>query len=229
MNTAAESTGPLNVPRRIAGLDGLRAISIALVLTGHLAGTKFCYPRAVYEQFGDLANLGVRVFFVISGYLITALLLDEHHKTGSISLRQFYLRRTLRIFPAFFAFMAAIVLLNARGLIDLFPGDLLHAASFTMNYHYVRAWWVGHLWSLSVEEQFYALWPAVLLLLGIRRGLKGAAIALAAAPIVRVAIVLWRPSQVPGIGEWFPTAADTIATGCLMAGLQGSSFARAGF
>jgi peptidoglycan/LPS O-acetylase OafA/YrhL len=206
--------------KRIPGLDGLRAISIVLVLSGHLAGTRNCYSLAFYTKFGDLANLGVRVFFVISGYLITTLLLKEYEKTQTISLRNFYMRRTLRIFPAFYAFLLAMTVVHAWGSISFKPGDLLHAFTYTINYHYDRSWWIGHTWSLSVEEQFYLLWPALLLLLGIRRGLYAAGAVVLLAPVVRIAVFYLWPAQRVGIGESFPTIADTIATGCLLAGTR---------
>jgi peptidoglycan/LPS O-acetylase OafA/YrhL len=169
------------------------------------------------------------VFFVISGYLITMLLLEEHRETGTVSLQKFYVRRMLRIFPAFLAFMAALVVLHAASVIELEAGDLLHAATFTMNFHYVRAWSVGHLWSLSVEEQFYLLWPAALLVFGVRRSMVGAALVVVAAPVIRLSIAMWWPSQVAGIGESFPTVADTIAIGCLLAGLQQALLTRSWF
>src|SRR6185437_3882217 len=90
---------------RIPSLDGFRAISILMVLYGHLVGTRN-FPTAAVRTFdralGDLGHLGVLVFFVISGFLITTLLVREREKTGTISLQQFYLRRALRIFPAFY-------------------------------------------------------------------------------------------------------------------------------
>jgi peptidoglycan/LPS O-acetylase OafA/YrhL len=204
-------------PNRIAGLDGLRALSIAMVLGGHLAGTRYCYSQSFYSHFGDLANLGVRIFFVISGFLITSLLLKEMERTRTISLTQFYFRRTLRIFPAFYIFVLCIAGLQAAGAISLNRSDLLHAFTYTMNYHPGRAWWLGHIWSLSVEEQFYLLWPAVLLFLGQRRALWAVLTVLALAPIVRIAIVYLLPSDIATIGESFPTIADAIASGCLLA------------
>jgi peptidoglycan/LPS O-acetylase OafA/YrhL len=204
-------------PNRIAGLDGLRALSIVLVLGGHLAGTRYCYSRGFYSHFGDLANLGVRVFFVISGFLITSLLLKEMEHTRTISLPQFYFRRTMRIFPAFYIFVLCVAALQAGGAISLNRGDLLHAFTYTMNYHAARGWWLGHIWSLSVEEQFYLLWPAVLLFLGRRRALWAVLTVLAIAPIVRIATVYLLPSDIATIGESFPTIADAIASGCLLA------------
>ena len=80
--------------RRIPSLDGLRALSIALVIVSHLLGTRgFPFGTRAMGTVGDFGYLGVKVFFVISGYLITTLLMKEHARTGAISLKGFYVRR----------------------------------------------------------------------------------------------------------------------------------------
>jgi len=216
--------------RRVPGLDGLRAVSILLVLCGHLDGTRGFYSNpGFWGHLGDIANLGVRVFFVISGYIITLLLLRETEKTGTISIKQFYIRRTLRIFPASYCFILFIALAYRFGLFTLHPGDLLHAVTYTINYFPERSWWVGHLWSLSVEEQFYLLWPATLLLLGTRKGMKAAIAVVLLSPFVRLGIHYFWVSQEPTIGNSFPTIADPIATGCLLAGYKDDLLARPWF
>jgi len=136
------------------------------VLIAHLAGTRN-FPAALATS-ESLGYLGVKVFFVISGFLITSLLLKEHAKNGQISLRAFYLRRVFRIFPASYAFIAVMFLCAVFGLITLLPNDLLHANTYSMNYHRPHAWYMAHLWSLAVEEQFYFMWPAVLFFAGPR-------------------------------------------------------------
>jgi peptidoglycan/LPS O-acetylase OafA/YrhL len=225
LRTEATSRGSLaaapRVPRiagRIPSLDGLRALSIGLVLLAHLTGTQH-FPAGPELGRWQLGNLGVRVFFVISGFLITTLLLEEADRTGTISLKQFYLRRFFRIFPAFYGFCAVLFVLDKAQIIALRPGDLVAAVTYTVNYHHDRAWYAGHLWSLSVEEQFYLLWPAVLVFAGMRGGLRAAALVVLAAPSLRLAMGIW-PSLRPGIGETFPSVADALATGCVLAGLR---------
>jgi peptidoglycan/LPS O-acetylase OafA/YrhL len=203
--------------RRIPSLDGLRAISICLVLLGHLAGTANFFPRSALAPAGDFGNLGVRVFFVISGFLITFLMLDEIEATGTVSLKLFYLRRTLRIFPASYAYILFVFLASRLGSATLVPGDLFYAVSYTENYHLHTSWMVGHLWSLSVEEQFYLLWPALIAFLSLRHATLFAVSALWIAPISRLAIATFLPAYRWGIGWWFPTIMDPIATGCLLA------------
>jgi peptidoglycan/LPS O-acetylase OafA/YrhL len=152
---------------RIPTLDGFRAISIGLVALYHLFRTRgFPSPPVLAPWMRWLGELGVRVFFVISGYLITGLLLRELRATGKIAIGRFYFRRALRLFPAFYAFLLVVAVLEGAGVIALNPGDLRSAATYTMNYHANPSWWLIHCWSLSVEEQFYLVWPATLALLG---------------------------------------------------------------
>jgi peptidoglycan/LPS O-acetylase OafA/YrhL/hydrogenase maturation factor len=123
--------------------------------------------------------LGVEIFFVISGYLITMLLLSEHRRTGRLSLRHFWFRRGRRLLPAVYAllFVVSIVsVLFVKDQLDRLKGDLFAALTYTMNWHLVlggtsyfdqfgRPPLLQHLWSLAVEEQFYLVWPIVLVLL----------------------------------------------------------------
>src|SRR5688500_6337330 len=169
--SADMDAGASSMPDRIPSLDGLRAISIVLVLFGHLAGTRgFPVPTSL-GNFLSTAELGVHIFFVISGFLITQLLLDELARKQRIAVGRFYLRRTLRIFPPYYVFIGAMVLAQVAGWIALAPQDPLRALTYTTNYDEARSWYVGHTWSLSVEEQFYLLWPAVLLLARTRRAI----------------------------------------------------------
>ena len=211
------TTGAIDrhLARRIPSLDGLRAVSIALVLISHLIGT-----RGVPHFFDvpeDLGNLGVRTFFVISGFLITGLLLDEKAATGTISLKKFYLRRVFRIFPASYAYVAVMALLGAFGIITLKHNDLFRAVTYAVNNHYVHSWWIGHLWSLSVEEQFYLLWPATMVFLGIKRAYWAACGAFLLAPLFRILVLIFLPAHRAGVGAVFPTVADAMAIGCILA------------
>src|SRR6185503_16224118 len=101
-------------------------------------------------------------------------------------------------------------------LIPLGPGDLAHAIAYTSTYHPQRSWWLGHTWSLAVEEQFYLLWPAVLLLAGRRGGLAVAAAVVLISPFVRLAMWEFAPSPYGGIGDGFEAVADSLAIGCLL-------------
>src|SRR4051794_27582900 len=102
-----------NKGRRIPSLDGMRAVAISIVLLAHASGTRnLLYRKQIYQIAGDLGPLGVRIFFVISGFLITSILLREIETTRTLSLGQFYLRRVFRIFPAFYCFLLVILLVQ---------------------------------------------------------------------------------------------------------------------
>jgi peptidoglycan/LPS O-acetylase OafA/YrhL len=148
----------LNSVSRIPSLDGIRAIAIGLVIVSH-----------VFKDMGwgdplDLGSLGVRVFFVISGFLITGLLLKEMDKDGKINLPRFFFRRTLRIFPAFYFYIICMLILTSFGGADLSMRDALPALTYTSNYSISLHPVVAHTWSLATEEQFYLIWPAALFL-----------------------------------------------------------------
>jgi len=201
----------------IPSLDGLRAFSIFLVVLAHCYGTKG-FSSAVPHWVVDHGTLGVQIFFVISGFLITSLLLREKQNTGSISLKCFYARRSLRIFPAFYLFFLAMVALSLLGVVELPRHNLLHAATYTMNYASSGTWWMGHLWSLSVEEQFYFVWPTLMCLIGARAALWSAACVAIGAPVVLGTLQILHLSIGGRISMWFPFVADSIATGCVLAG-----------
>src|SRR5438874_77596 len=142
----------LSAARRIPSLDGLRAISITFVLLSHavLHGeTRFAERSIRNTLLSMIANgkLGVQIFFVISGFLITTLLLQEHSRHGSISLRAFYIRRVFRIFPAYYALVAVVGILSLAQRIQVTPKDLLHACTFSWIYNFATwNWYLGHTW-----------------------------------------------------------------------------------
>jgi peptidoglycan/LPS O-acetylase OafA/YrhL len=192
--------------KRIPSLDGLRAISISMVIAAHAAYGGFA--PLFLRNYG---RVGVRVFFVISGYLITAILLREHDRTSTIGLRNFYLRRAYRIFPAALFFMLIIFAVYWRTLRWY---EITAALLYVVNY-LPRPWVIVHLWSLSVEEQFYFLWPSVLkkwyrdrvaILLGV----------VAFSPIFTAALYRFKWIQAVGI-DTLPGVADGLAVGCLAA------------
>ena len=190
---------------RIPSLDGVRAISVLLVIGGHLWGG-LGVP-------GFTAALAVHVFFVLSGYLITRLLQQEHERAGRIDLVAFYRRRCFRIFPAAFTYILVIALVVPASR----PG-LLYAATYMVSYHLSSTplvFW--HLWSLSVEEQFYLLWPLALLL-SFRRRARVAWLAMIAAAGFRLVMALsGSPHAFAYLHYSFPGTMDSIAAGCLLA------------
>jgi peptidoglycan/LPS O-acetylase OafA/YrhL len=148
----------------VPGLDGLRALAVVAVMFFHAD------VRSVSGGF-----LGVDVFFVISGYLITSLLLSERRRTGHTGLRTFYVRRARRLLPALFLMLAVTTIFTLLFLPDAafrLRSDLLPSIFYFNNWHQIwshqsylaeagRPPLLRHLWSLSIEEQFYVVWPLV--------------------------------------------------------------------
>jgi peptidoglycan/LPS O-acetylase OafA/YrhL len=152
------------------------------------------------------------VFFVISGFLITTLLLREYVRTSQISLGRFYRRRAARILPASLCYIAIVLLLGNPSIVQA-----VWAFTFTTTYFYTKAYLpLQHLWSLSVEEQFYLLWPLVFAT-GVWNARRYCWVIMAVCPLVRVALVH------TGYAEYShcaPAIADSLAAGCLLAFYQ---------
>ncbi len=165
------------------------------------------------------------MFFVLSGFLITGLLLREHDKFGKISLKAFYMRRTLRIFPAFYLFLAVVAGLAAAGWIEVSGQQFIGAATYTWNYlgTWYRegsaegSWFLGHLWTLSLEEQFYLVWPGLIVFAGWKRARWTCLIVPLVMPAVRIAWYFLFPEQRGYLGMMFHTAIDSIMVGCAFA------------
>jgi peptidoglycan/LPS O-acetylase OafA/YrhL len=215
---------------RIPSLDGLRAISILFVICCHLWANLTTHNHLTAPPLLDgmviaLGGLGVTIFFVISGFLITNLLLAELAQTGRIHLVRFYFRRTFRLLPPYYALIATVSIGYAAGFVKAanWHNILIHALTYTTNYNALYFWYLGHGWSLSVEEQFYLLWPAVLLIAGTRRGFYLAASMLLICPLVRA-----HYQQLPAVQAmpWnlhyrLEFVGDGLAAGCLLARLRG--------
>jgi peptidoglycan/LPS O-acetylase OafA/YrhL len=210
--------------RRLAhinALDGLRGVAILMVLGGHAFGRR-----------GGLA-LGVDVFFVLSGFLITSLLLSEHDRYGHIALRSFYRRRAFRLLPALYAQIAILIVvlgalvlagrdgrlltdfLSAAATASIYLGNL--AAAFHVPTEMPHRY--GYYWSLAQEEQFYLLWPPLLIWLLARkrhRAIYVVAIAIALGSAL-AQIALWRMGATR-TRLWFApdTHLTSIACGCLI-------------
>jgi peptidoglycan/LPS O-acetylase OafA/YrhL len=213
---------------RIPSLDGLRALSIFLVVSLHTL-QRFNMNHHLgflwYAVFNGAD--GVFIFFEISGFLITSLLLQEHRKRGSISLRGFYLRRAFRILPPLYFYLGVIVALCFLGRLALNAEDILSSAFFFHNfYEHATMWSVEHLWSISVEEQFYLFWPILLVLWLKRPGDAGRytasifpIVVLLVSPVARVFFGHQRQWLMHSIGVKYLDF-DFLMFGCLVALLQ---------
>lgn len=149
-------------------LDGFRALAVGGVMFGHAISYRYVGPVTGHERIDSLiyragqpmAEAGVYLFFAISGYIITALMLREEAREGKVSLAAFYVRRSLRILPPLALYLATVASLGHYGAIDFSPNQALNAAAFTCNTGFTDcSWFVAHTWSLAVEEQYYLFWP----------------------------------------------------------------------
>ena len=197
-------------------LDGLRAVSILAVIVHHLA---LWYPALFHFHTWHVAvqgRIGVDMFFVISGFLITLLLLRERRARQSISIKSFYLRRTFRIVPAYLLFCLGVVVFRRLWSTPL-PGwqwamVLTYTTDFFLNN---LTWSIGHTWSLSVEEHFYLIWPVVVCYFP-RQAIWGAIGCIIAAPFFR--LFLFHHPNLGIDGDYFTlTRWDCIAMGCVLA------------
>ncbi len=148
---------------KLPGLNGLRAISILFVIFSHTKSQLAEIPiiKNIINIFPFLVDgqLGVNVFFVISGFLITSLLIKEQEAKNTISLKNFYIRRTLRIFPAYYLMLLVYFILQLTGTLYLSPESWLTSITYTKYFNWRLDVLTAHAWSLSIEEHFYLFWP----------------------------------------------------------------------
>ncbi len=213
---------PSNISRvpYLPGLDGMRALAVVAVMIYH-----------ANSEWLPGGFLGVEVFFVISGYLITLLLIAEKERTGRVHLGHFWLRRARRLLPALFVMMFMLITYTTifrSDALGKLRGDVLGGLFYVSNWYQI---WVGqgysssgdfaplrHLWSLAVEEQFYLVWPLVMVVLlrvGTRRVFSMAKWLALAAVVVTVAMALLYHEGRVGECAVTPEAYWTIADRCI--------------
>ena len=202
---AGGAAGPDGRFRHLPFLDGFRAIAILMVMAWHASGLHTILYTRRFEVW-----IGVDAFFVLSGFLITSLLVQERQDSGSFSLRDFYARRVLRISPAYYVFLLSMLLYYGRPALRA----LAACAVYIANYNHGREWGlyasypggtfeaVVPMWSLCIEEQFYLLWPLALSFIGHRddedparfpRALKVTLAAVAAIVLCKAALLIHDP------------------------------------
>jgi len=136
-------------------LDGLRGVAIISVIASHFGRNES------WLTFVD-GTIGVQIFFILSGFLITSLLLKEKVTRGRISLRNFYIRRVLRIMPVAYLYLLVLIILNQVFNLNIPALSFLMSFSFFRNIPLMNDWYTGHFWTLATEEQFYILTPFLL-------------------------------------------------------------------
>jgi peptidoglycan/LPS O-acetylase OafA/YrhL len=182
----------LTQPGRIKELDGLRGISVILVILYHLLGFSQATPLSPLfkSMLRCMGPLGVHIFFVISGFIITKLLMEEFRSTGSVSLARFCAKRFFRIIPAYWFYLMAICLLGLGGWIPFNGTGLVLSLLFLSDTGFFpseqpSAWFTYHTWSLSVEEQYYLFFPLIIWVI-LRGNLKAATFVLAGFYLVSI-------------------------------------------
>jgi peptidoglycan/LPS O-acetylase OafA/YrhL len=205
----------------VAALDGVRALAVSSVVAFHLGMT-----------WAPGGYLGVDVFFVLSGFLITALLLSERGTNGRISLGRFYARRALRLLPALLAVLGALWLFTTVTVVGdsahRVRGDGLAALFYFANWraafgHAPFLGFMGHAWSLSIEEQFYAVWPLLVVgALALRGGRRSLVLVLAVAgtvvpPLLRLAWWDGSAATMTRLYYGLDTRADALFDGAVLA------------
>jgi peptidoglycan/LPS O-acetylase OafA/YrhL len=209
-------------------LDGWRAVAIIGVMAAHAAATisgpAGTHPDAFMLWLSGFGTRGVDLFFGISGFLICSRLLEEIDQRGRIGLRGFYVRRFLRIVPPYALLLSVLALLALAGILTVSSGQLVASLLFVRNYFPIAAtpgWYTLHLWSLSVEEHFYLLWPALLALwtpAKARSRVVAFALAIAAWRVVEFRLRLLEHA-LPGVSFFLRTdiRLDAILWGCWLA------------
>lgn len=212
---------------RMPELDGLRGIAILLVLWHNVSAGQYT-GGAIAKLINLLANtgwVGVQLFFVLSGFLITGILLDE--KGAPLQLRDFYVRRVLRIFPVYYVALAIVFILlpmmHALPSWLTLPPDLSQAWYWL----YLNNWSspflgdvpaLGHFWSLAVEEQFYLLWPVCVIFLRRRTLLIICLMLFVSAPLIRLLLTAADPELASATAYKFTVVRwDALAVGALIA------------
>lgn len=196
MRDASRSTDTNN--NRIGVLDGWRAIAAGMVIVSH-----------VFELW-TLGWLGVEFFFAISGYVICRGFIVEHSKYGRVSLPAFYIRRALRIIPPLILYVGVIYLLAAAGYIEPSAKQTIRALTFTCNLGHCGGWIGDHTWSLSVEEQFYLVIPA-LFVIGAAHFRRSVSAAVMCVPVAVIVLYLCRLPDAAQVAAMFLTIAFAVA------------------
>lgn len=206
LRATTEISKPLDY---IPALDGLRAVSIILVV-GHHSALRQYFPF-------NHGWVGVDAFFVISGYLITALLLREQSRTGRIDLTKFYVRRFLRIVPVFWVWVLCLYLMGAESFGVLLP-VLLYISNLMMAFGQMSiASPASVSWSLAIEEQFYLCWPPLVQRCRVRTLVLVLLFTIPAVMVWRMILITWGVDGFPRLNARPDAHMDVILWGCLVA------------
>jgi peptidoglycan/LPS O-acetylase OafA/YrhL len=206
-----------------SGLNGIRTIAALAVVFSHI-NNRLHYFGVPNLPLLDIANFGVTIFFTLSGFLITYLLLEEKEKTGTIALKKFYWRRVLRIWPLYFFYLILVILFNDPStlqwavlffvfMVPNFRNSFKETINTVPGSHNLT-YMIGHYWSLGVEEQFYLFWPLLV------KKLKSILIFACVFPLIFIVLkLILKVTQAP---EGWLTFFHYTRFGCLVIGALGA-------
>ncbi len=201
---------------RVKGFDGIRALAVLMVIMSHAV----IWPRIGVENQKIIdvfsPSVGVSIFFALSGFLITSLLIHEKQEKGGINVFNFIVRRSLRIFPLYFLAVFLILFMDSIGAARINNCIYLYAFTYTLNFVPQECNFssFSHFWSLAVEQHFYLVWPFVFLL---GRYVSLAVAVLFAAACLYFSTSLYSSGDVYYLDRWTFPAALPIAFGCIAA------------
>lgn len=217
--------------KKIQEIIGLRCVAVTMVVLGHAQQlvhggyTGWLFPLKFFSNGGQ----GVLIFFVLSGFLITGLLQREYRNKNKINLVNFYISRSLRIWPAFYFYIMTILILSQFSLLNVHWLQTTFAALHIWNYsalfdigptndaHVDGTWYLGHLWSLALEEQFYWFWPPILIFLLNKKNDNILLAMILAIPVIRVVTYFVLPEFRGQLTMMLHTGVDPILVGCYVA------------
>jgi peptidoglycan/LPS O-acetylase OafA/YrhL len=197
----------MNSHKHIIQLDGLRFFAVLMVMIGHWLQWKWTNPILLKIPFVH----GVILFFVLSGFLITRILLsnrdkyNESQKNKFLLIKNFYFRRFFRIFPIYYLLIFFLFIINFENTRELFPWLISYSSNIYQSINNVNIGNFNHFWSLAVEEQFYLFWPFIILFIKPNKTLLTIIIAILLALIVRTYLFFY-------VGKWMATSFFTLSS-----------------
>ena len=231
---SSHAVRPVSRPEHVPALDGVRGLAIAMVLALHILTSNLQTGDQLFDFLSAIRSsfwAGVDLFFALSGFLITGILLNSLHKNGYF--RNFYARRALRIFPLYYGFLLTLICLthplhlhwqNKQYMLLTYTQNLGLFTHDLMGFTPARFINLNHFWSLAVEEQFYFVWPLVVFLVRDLRKLFLVTISVSAGALILRIILVFHGASPALVYEFTPCRIDALLLGASLAILYRSRF-----
>lgn len=204
--------------KEIKSLDGLRALACFAVIIAHLSDKHTPVQDVFWREYLEVGKEGVALFFSLSGFIITLLLLREKQKYGEINIVKFISRRIIKIIPVLYVFLIFLCILMAFGVINISYESMLSSFLFYKNYSLsLYSVYNGHVWSLAVEEHFYLIWPFIVSYFNKRSLNIICVLLIIISPIMRVYTYYYHPELRRLLDIMTHNRIDSFMFGCLAA------------